>query len=66
MFWIYAAIGFFIVSGAALIIWRREFTTLQARAFGARLHPGCAVVQGVIFLLFALAYILAYRAGLFG
>lgn len=66
MVWIWGATGFFLIAGIALIIWRREFTGLQARTFGARLHPGCAVVEGVVFLLLALAYILAYRAGLFG
>lgn len=66
MFWIVAASAFFVIAGVALIIWRREFTGLQARTFGARLPVGCAVVEGVVFLLLGLAYILAYRAGLFG
>lgn len=63
---IWGAIGFFLIAGVVLIIWRNEFTSLQARTFGARLHPGCAVVEGVAFILFALIYYLVYRAGLLG
>jgi hypothetical protein len=56
MLWVWLSIAILAVVGVALIIWRKEGATLQGMAFGARLHPGCAVAEGVLLLLLALAY----------
>ena len=60
--WMLASIVILAVLGAGLIIWRKEATSLQAMTFGARLHPGCAVVQGAILLLIALVYYVLARS----
>ncbi len=53
-----------VAVGLGLIVWRDEATHLQAYTFGAQLHPGCAIVEGVLFMLLALAFYLLYRAGM--
>lgn len=60
--WMLASILILSLLGAALIIWRKEATSLQAMTFGARLHPGCAVVEGALLLALALAYFLIARS----
>jgi small-conductance mechanosensitive channel len=61
--WVILSISVIALCGAVLIIWRREASSFQAMSFGARLHPGCAVVEGVVLLLLiALAYFLLARA----
>lgn len=59
--WMVASIVILTVLGAGLIIWRRQATELQGMTFGARLHPGCAVVEGVALLLVALLYFVIAR-----
>jgi hypothetical protein len=54
--WITTAIAILTLIGAGLIIWRKEASALQGMTFGARLHPGCAVVEGVALLVIALIY----------
>ena len=62
---LWASIVVFVVIGVALIVWRKDVTYWQSQVvFGATLHPGCAVVEGVLLILLALAFYLAYRAGL--
>ena len=60
--WMLASIIILTIIGAALIIWRKEATSLQAMTFGARLHPGCAVVEGAILLAIALLYLIIARS----
>jgi hypothetical protein len=60
--WMLASIIVLSVIGVAMIIWRKEITSLQAMTFGARLHPGCAVVEGALLLLLALVYFLIARS----
>lgn len=62
MLWVWISIAIFLLVGAGLIIWRKEASSLQGMAFGARLHPGCAVAEGVLLLILALAYFLVLRA----
>lgn len=59
--WMLASIIVLCVIGVAMIIWRKEITSLQAMTFGAKLHPGCAVVEGALLLLLALVYFLIAR-----
>jgi drug/metabolite transporter (DMT)-like permease len=56
--WFTLSLAVIALCGVALIIWRKEATNFQAMSFGARLHPGCAVVQGVLLLLVALVFLL--------
>jgi hypothetical protein len=60
--WVAVSIAVLALVGAALIIWRKEATALQGMTFGARLHPGCAVVEGALLLLVALIYFLVAQA----
>ncbi len=65
MLWV--SIVVFVVIGVALIVWRKELTYWQSQmVWGATMHPGCAVVEGVLLILLALAFYLAHRAGLLG
>jgi hypothetical protein len=54
----------FTALGAALIIWRGQFAYWQGMFFGARLHPGCALVEGVLFVLGALVFYMLFRLGI--
>ena len=49
--------------GLLLIVMREEVTLLQKMAFGARLHVGCAVAEGVAVIVFALAVAILYSRG---
>lgn len=60
--WVIVSIAVLALIGAALIIWRKEATALQGMTFGARLHPGCAVVEGVALLAIALIYFVIARS----
>ncbi len=63
MLWV--SIVVFVFIGVALIVWRKEVTYWQSQVvFGATMHPGCAVVEGALLILLALAFYLAHRAGL--
>jgi hypothetical protein len=53
-----------VASSGALVVWRRQAEYFQELYFGNRVPPGCALVEGVLLLLFALTIYLAYRAGL--
>ncbi len=67
MLWVWIAIVLFVVIGVVLIVWRKELTYWQSQmVWGATMHPGCAVVEGVLLILLALAFYLAHRAGLLG
>jgi hypothetical protein len=59
--WVIGSIAFIALVGAALIIWRRQATEFQAMTLGARLHPGCAVLEGVALLLVAVVYFVLAR-----
>jgi hypothetical protein len=65
MLWVWASIALFVVCGVALIIWRKELTSYQEMVLGGRMHPGCAVVEGVLLIFLALGYFLLYLAGVF-
>ena len=65
MLWVWIAIVLFVVIGVVLIVWRKELTYWQSQmVWGATMHPGCVVVEGVLLILLALAFYLAHRAGL--
>ena len=64
MTWIWVAIVVFMIVGIALIVWRKQVTPYQEIVFANRMHPGCAVVEGLAFILLALVFYLLYRRGL--
>jgi hypothetical protein len=61
---LWLSIALFATVGIALILWRKEATAMQEMLLGGRLHPGCAIAEGLLLLLLALAYYLLNRAGL--
>ncbi len=54
-----------VVAGIVLIVWRRELTQVQVWFFGAQMHPGCAIIEGVLLMLLGIAMYLAFRGGVF-
>ena len=44
--------------GVALIFWRQRVAEVEGLVAGGRLHPGCAVAQGVALILFAVVVLL--------
>jgi hypothetical protein len=56
------AVLLFAIVGVALIVWRQPAAHWQGMVAGARLHPGCAVAEGVAFLMAAAAvYVLVWH-----
>lgn len=49
-----AAAVLFMLIGLALIVRRHDLARAQSMVAGGRLGAGCAVVEGVLFLLMAL------------
>jgi hypothetical protein len=64
IFWV--SIIFFVVAAAVLVVWRKELTEVQAMMLGARMHPGCAVVEAITLLVLAIIFYLGLRSGAFG
>ncbi len=64
MVWVF--IIFLVAIGISLVVARDELTELQAIFFGGTLPAGCAIAEGVLFLLGALGVYLAYRSGVLG
>lgn len=56
----------FALCGIALIVGRRPAAQLQALLAGATVVPGCAVAEGITFLLLALMFFLLQRGGVLG
>lgn len=63
MVWAYAAL--FLVIGVVLIGRRQDAAHLQAALAGARVLPGCAIVEGIVFLLLAVGLVVGYLRGAF-
>lgn len=47
----------------ALIVRRRDVATFQALVLGGSIRPGCAIAQGIVLLLIALAIALMHLRG---
>jgi hypothetical protein len=54
MHWV--AVVLFVVVGAALIVWRVPAAHWQGMVAGGRLPAGCAVAEGIGFLLLAVLF----------
>ena len=57
----YVAGAFIALIGIAVILQRRSLARAQALVLGGTILPGCAVAQGVVLLLIALAIIVFGR-----
>ncbi len=53
-----------VVFAVVLVIWRNDLTAVQANLFGANMHPGCLIVEAVLFVLLAIFFYVLNRAGL--
>ncbi len=53
----------FVAVGVAFFVKRRELAHMQALLAGGSVLPGCAVAEGIAFLLLAAAVIVAWRLG---
>lgn len=62
---VWASAVLFALIGLGFIVRRRDLARAQSLVAGGRLGPGCAVAEGVLLLLMALAAVLMNRYGLF-
>ncbi|HEV7570757.1 MAG TPA: hypothetical protein VGQ21_04585 [Thermoanaerobaculia bacterium] len=62
--WIAAIL--FVIVGVILILRRHDLARAQSLVAGGRLGAGCAVAEGILFLLMAIATLVLYRHGWFG
>ncbi len=60
-----AGIAFLCLTGVFLIVKRAEVTSLHKVAIGARLHPGCAVAEGLLVIAIAAFMAILYFRGWF-
>ena len=54
---VFAAI-LFLAAGIALIVARRPAARMQALLAGGTIRPGCAVAEGIVFLILAAVVLL--------
>ena len=62
---VWAATLLFALAGVAFIVRRHDLARAQAVVAGGRLGAGCAVAEGIVLLLMALAAVVMNRYGLF-
>ncbi|MEA2240400.1 MAG: hypothetical protein QOC81_5124 [Thermoanaerobaculia bacterium] len=62
---VWASAILFALIGIAFIVRRSDLARAQSLVAGGRLGPGCAIAEGVLFLLMALAAVVMNRYGLF-
>jgi hypothetical protein len=55
----------FVIVGVILILRRDDLARAQSLVAGGRLGAGCAVAEGILFLLMAIATVVLYRYGWF-
>ncbi|HEV7425808.1 MAG TPA: hypothetical protein VGQ46_05535 [Thermoanaerobaculia bacterium] len=55
----------FVVVGVIFILRRADLSRAQSLVAGGRLGAGCAVAEGIVFLLMAIATVVLYRYGWF-
>jgi len=55
----------FTAVGIILIVRRTDLARAQSLVAGGRLGPGCAIAEGILFLLMALTAVVMHRYGLF-
>jgi hypothetical protein len=55
----------FVVVGVIFIIRRGDLARAQSLVAGGRLGAGCAIAEGIVFLLMAIATVVLHRYGWF-
>lgn len=63
---VWLAAVLFATVGAIFIVRRGDLARAQSLVAGGRLGAGCAVAEGIVFLLMALAAVVLHRYGSFG
>jgi len=63
---VWAAAVLFAIVGVIFIFRRGDLARAQSLVAGGRLGAGCAVAEGILFLLMAIAAVVLYRYGWFG
>lgn len=49
------------LAGAGLIVFRRRLAEMQAMLAGGSITPGCAVAEGIVLILLAVAIVVVER-----
>ena len=62
---VWAAAILFVIVGLIFIIRRTDLARAQSLVAGGRLGAGCAVAEGILFLLMAIAAVVLHRYGWF-
>jgi hypothetical protein len=62
---VWAAVILFAAVGVAFIVRRADLARAQSLVAGGNLPPGCAVAEGILLLLMALAAMVLNRYGWF-
>ena len=62
---VWSAATLFVIVGVIFILRRGDLARAQSLVAGGRLGAGCAVAEGILFLLMAIAAIVLYRYGWF-
>jgi hypothetical protein len=62
---VWAATILFVIVGLIFILRRADLARAQSLVAGGRLGAGCAVAEGILFLLMAIATLVLHRYGWF-
>jgi hypothetical protein len=62
---VWTAATLFVIVGVIFILRRSDLARAQSLVAGGRLGAGCAVAEGILFLLMAIATVVLYRYGWF-
>lgn len=61
---VFASAALFAAIGVLFFIKRRQLAELQSMMAGGTVVPGCAVAEGVVFLILAALALIAHRMGM--
>lgn len=61
MIWLSALI--LVFAGVALIVVRRSAARVQSLLAGGNLRPGCVIFEGIVFVVMAIALVIAHSRG---
>jgi len=62
---VWAAAILFVAVGLIFILRRADLARAQSLVAGGRLGAGCAIAEGILFLLMAIATVVMHRYGWF-
>jgi hypothetical protein len=62
---VWTAATLFVIVGVIFILRRSDVARAQSLVAGGRLGAGCAVAEGILFLLMAMGTVILYRYGWF-